>query len=479
MVLENFGTSLDILIRKIRRLPKVDKNAIDGILKELQRALLMADVNVEICLTITEKIKKQATDTKINSRVDRQDFIIKLLHDELIAVLGGKEAPKRIKTGKQSIILMIGIQGSGKTTTVGKLAKYYQKRGYRIGVICTDTWRPGAYDQLAQTLDPLGIDHFGMPEEKNALKIAKKGLKHYQKVKGKDQKDLLIVDTAGRHSQEADLMAEMQKLENIIKPNETILVIDGTLGQQAFSQAQAFAKTTHVGSIIVTKLDGSAKGGGALSAAAAAGAPIKFIGVGERVDDLEPFVPTAFIGSLMGVPDLEGLMKKIEELGIEPDDDQIDRLKKGRFTLEDMYQQFIALRKMGGFSKVLSMLGGQNLPKEAKEMAEGNLDRVQVIIQSCTQEEKDDPNMIKKTRITRIAKGSGTTYTEVKGLLKQWSAMNTMMKGMLGKKRRGKRGQQMPGMPGMDGELPKGMDLQQAQQMMAGAQKKKRKKHPW
>jgi signal recognition particle subunit SRP54 len=144
-----------------------------------------------------------------------------------------------------------------------------------------------------------------------------------------------------------------------------------------------------------------------------------------------------------------------------------------------MYQQFIALRKMGGFSKVLSMLGGQNLPKEAKEMAEGNLDRVQVIIQSCTQEEKDDPNMIKKTRITRIAKGSGTTYTEVKGLLKQWSAMNTMMKGMLGKKRRGKRGQQMPGMPGMDGELPKGMDLQQAQQMMAGAQKKKRKKHPW
>ena len=147
----------------------------------------MADVNVEICLAVTEKIKKQATDTKINTQINRQDYIIKLLHDELIAILGGKEAPKRIKTGKQSIILMVGIQGSGKTTTVGKLSKHYQKRGYKIGVICTDTWRPGAYDQLAQTLDPLGINHFGMPEEKNALKIARKGLKHYQKAKGKDK----------------------------------------------------------------------------------------------------------------------------------------------------------------------------------------------------------------------------------------------------------------------------------------------------
>ena len=163
MVLDNFGQNIDTLIRKIRRLPEVDKNTINAILQDLQRALLMADVNVEICLAVTEKIKKSAMDTHINQRLDRKDYIIKILHDELIEILGGKEAPKRIKTGKQSIILLVGIQGSGKTTTIGKLANYYNKKGYKIGVICTDTWRPGAYDQLSQNLDPLGVEHFGMP----------------------------------------------------------------------------------------------------------------------------------------------------------------------------------------------------------------------------------------------------------------------------------------------------------------------------
>lgn len=476
MVLEGLGKNLDSIIRKIRKLPDIDKESINAVLHELQRALLMADVKVEICLAVTERIKKQAMDTHINKEIRRRDYIIKILHDELINILGGTKAPSRIKTGKQSIILLVGIQGSGKTTSIGKLAKYYKDKGLNLGVICTDTWRPGAYDQLAQNLDPLNIDHFGMPDEDNALKIAKKGLKHFDKQKKK--KDLILVDTAGRHSQETELMKEMKKLEKIIKPNETILVIDGTLGQQAFSQAKAFSEATSVGSIIITKLDGSAKGGGALSAAAASGAPIKFIGVGERVDDFEEFNPTAFIGNLMGIPDLEGLMKKIEELGIEPDEEQFKRIKKGKFTLDDMYQQMQSLQKMGGFGRVLRMMGGQNLPKEAKEMAKGNMEQIKVMIQSCTPVERENPNLIKKTRIARIAKGSGTTYTEVKGMLKNWRQMNTMMKKMLGgKKRRGRGGQGMDGIPGMDG-LPGNMDINQLQQMM-GQQGKKRKKHPW
>ncbi len=479
MVLDNLGKSLDSLIRKIRRLPEVDKDSINAILQELQRALLMADVNVEMCLAVTNNIKKRAIDEKINKKIERKEYIIKILHDELINVLGGKDAPKRIKTGKQSIILLVGIQGSGKTTTIGKLANFYKKKGFKIGVICTDTWRPGAYDQLAQTCDSISVSHFGMPDEKNALKIAKKGLKHFIKT-GKDQKDLIIVDTAGRHKRETELMQEMQKLENIIKPNETILVIDGTLGQQAYGQALAFAQTTHVGSIIITKLDGSAKGGGALSAAAASGAPIKFIGIGEKVDDLEEFSSSKFIGTLLGIPDIEGLVEKVKELELEPDDDQMKRLMKGKFTLDDMHLQLKSLDKMGGFRKILSMMGGANIPDQAKVLAEANLDKWDFVLGSMTPLEKENPEVIRKTRITRIARGSGTTYTEIKQMLKQYSQMKVFMKGMLGKKHRGKRGQPAAGgLPGLDGgQMPNMADMADMQQkMMQG--KKKRKKHPW
>ncbi|MHA1777560.1 MAG: hypothetical protein ACTSWC_12360, partial [Promethearchaeota archaeon] len=337
-----------------------------------------------------------------------------------------------------------------------------------------------------QTMDSIGVPHFGMPKEKNAIKIAKKGMKHFLQAKGKDKRDLIIVDTAGRHKQETDLMNEMVKLESVIKPNETLLVIDGTLGQQAYSQAKAFAESTHVGSIIITKLDGSAKGGGALSAAAAAKAPIKFIGVGERVDDLEPFDPTKFVGNLMGIPDIEGLLEKIEELGIDEEDqeDMAKRIKKGKFTLTDMYMQLQSIQKMGGVKKIIGMLGGQNLPDQFKIAATANMEKIKVMLQSMTQEEKDDPIIIKKTRISRISKGSGTSYTDVKKLLDQWRQMNRVMKNMFGKKVRGKKGA-TPNIPGMEnlgdlsGGLPKGMDINQLQQMMAQGQKKKRKKYLW
>ncbi len=306
MVLDKLGKNLDDMFRKLRGLPQIDKEAINALLQELQRSLLQADVKVELVFGLTEKIKKQAFDQNINEQLKRKDFIIKILHDELVNLLGGKEAPKRVKSGKTSVILMVGIQGSGKTTTIGKLIIHYKKKGYKIGIINTDTWRPGAYDQLKQIVDSVkggGVEYFGMENEKNALKIAKRGLKKFSNKDNK--KDLIIVDTAGRHKEEKGLMEEMQKLEKIIKPNESILVIDGTLGQQAYPQAMAFSQATNVGSIIITKLDGSAKGGGALSAAAACGAPIKFIGVGEHKEDFEEFHPTKFIGSLLCIPDIE------------------------------------------------------------------------------------------------------------------------------------------------------------------------------
>ncbi len=296
MVLEALGKSLDSAIRKIRRLPKVDKDAIDALIQELQRALLSADLKVEIVFEATENIKKEAMNTKLSSSIKRRDFIIKIVHDELVNILGGKSTPKRIKANKLNIILMVGIQGSGKTTTVGKLANYYKSKGYKIAVVGGDNFRPGAFEQLQQLCDPINIKVYGNPNEKNTVKLVVK----QTKLALKQDYNIIIIDTAGRHKEEKELMKEIEKIAAVVKPDEVILVIDGTLGQQAYNQALEFSKATRVGSIIVTKLDGTAKGGGALSAVAATNAPIKFIGIGEKIDQFELFEPTRFVGTLLG-----------------------------------------------------------------------------------------------------------------------------------------------------------------------------------
>ncbi|MBD3351425.1 MAG: signal recognition particle protein, partial [Candidatus Lokiarchaeota archaeon] len=412
-----------------------------------------SDVDYNIVIQVTDNIKKKAFDEKISQSVARKDYIIKLIHDELVDILGGKAAPKRIKQNKINIIMMVGIQGSGKTTTVGKLARYYKNRGFKVGVVCSDTWRPGAYDQLAQLLEPLQVQLSGDPtgKEKNALKLAKKGVKHFIN----EKVDLIIVDTAGRHKEEKELMDEVKKMERIIKPNETILVLDGTLGQQAKKQAEAFATATHVGSVIITKLDGTAKGGGAISAVSATDAPIKFIGVGEKVDALDEFEPTPFVGSLLGIPDIKGLIDKIKEAELEPDKDMAKRFMKGKFTLEDLYHQLKAIKKMGKFQQIIKMLGGQNIPSEFKDMAEQNLENWEIVLNSMTQYEKENPKVIKRNRITRIAHGSGKQYSEIREMLKQYDQMKKMVKkiGQGGRRRRGGG----PGMP--PGMGPGGMDF--------------------
>ena len=279
MVLEKLGQSLDNAIRKIRRLPQIDKDAINALIQDLQRAMLESDVKVELVFQMTENIKKEAMNTQLQ-KAKRKDFVIKLVHDELIKTLGGKKAPIRIKPGKKNVILLVGIQGSGKTTTVGKLANYYKSKGYKIATLTTDTYRPGAFEQLVQLTSQIDVKCYGDLGEKNPLKIAVNETKKAIL----DGNDIIIVDTAGRHKEEKELMKEMIQIENVLKPNEVILVIDGTLGQQAYAQAEEFSKATNIGSIIVTKLDGTAKGGGALSACAATNAPIRFIGVGEKID---------------------------------------------------------------------------------------------------------------------------------------------------------------------------------------------------
>ncbi|MBA7687669.1 Signal recognition particle protein [subsurface metagenome] len=442
MVLEKLGRSLDSAIRKIRRLPQIDKDAINALMQDLQRALLSSDVKVELVFEMTENIKKEAMNTTLQ-KSKRKDFIIKLIHDELIRTLGGKKAPIRIKPGKKNIIILVGIQGSGKTTTIGKLSHFYKSKGYKVAAVTTDTYRPGAYEQLVQLTKQIGVKCYGNPKEKNAIKI---GVQETKKAIN-DGNELIIVDTAGRHKEEKELMKEMAVLEQKLKPNEVCLVIDGSIGQQAYNQAEEFAKTTNLGSIIVTKLDGTAKGGGALSACSAANVGIRFIGVGEKIDEFEEFEPTTFVGTLLGVPNLEALIQKVQEAEVMPDPETVKRMMRGKFTLEDLYQQLRSIKKVGKFKQILAMMGGGNIPDALKDDAEKNIEKWRVVLDSMTALEKEKPTIIKKSRKRRIATGSGTDYAVINKMLDQFRQMKKMMKRFTQMRQKGKGG--MPGMPGM------------------------------
>ncbi|MCK4279931.1 MAG: signal recognition particle protein [Candidatus Thorarchaeota archaeon] len=447
MVLDGLGKSLNSALKRLFGASVIDEDLVKELVKDIQRALLVADVDVNLVMGITERVEKQALDENLPRGVSRREHIVKVVWDTLAYFLGEKTVPLTINPGKPNLVMLVGIQGSGKTTTIGKLARYYQKRGIKTGVICADNFRPGAYSQLKQLAEMSNIPFWGDENGKDAVKLAKKGFGEMRK-RGIE---LILLDTSGRHREETGLIKEMKNISKAVKPQEIILVIDGTLGQQAGSQAAAFKKATNIGSIVITKLDGSAKGGGALSAAAATQAPIKFIGTGEGMDAIEPFNPTKFAGRLLGMSDIKGLIEKVREAQIEIDEDAAMRLMKGQFTLTDMMAQLKQLKKMGPIGKVMEMLGLKyKLPDDVAEIQEENLERFEVIMNSMTKEELDNPKLLKSSRLERIAMGSGTSTRDVRDLLKQYNQMKKMMKTM-GKQRRGRRGGGIPGLPGLDG----------------------------
>jgi signal recognition particle subunit SRP54 len=446
LVLDNLGKSLNSALKRLFGASVIDEELVKELVKNIQRALLVADVDVNLVMAITERVQKQALDEALPRGVSRREHIVRVVWDTLAYFLGEKNVPLTINPGKPNLVMMVGIQGSGKTTTIGKLARYYQKRGIKSGVICADNFRPGAYSQLKQLAERSNVPFWGDESEKDAVKLAKKGFKE-MKDRGVE---LILLDTSGRHREETGLIKEMRDISKAVNPQEIILVIDGTLGQQAGIQADAFRKATNIGSIIVTKLDGSAKGGGALSAVAATKAPIKFIGTGEGMDAIEQFNPTKFVGRLLGMSDIRGLIDKVKEAQIEVEEDAVKRIMKGQFSLKDMMAQLKQLKKMGPIGKVMEMLGLQyKLPEGIAEIQEENMKKWEVIMNSMTKEEMDEPKLIKASRIKRIAKGSGTSQKDVRDLLKQHEQMKKMMKQM-GKQRRGRKG----GIPGLPGGLP-------------------------
>ncbi len=428
-MLDRLKEGLQSAIKKLIGATTVDEATVKEFVRDLQRTLLQADVNVKQVLEITSRIEKRALQEAPPLGLPRKDHIVKILYDELSSTLG-TEAKIEIPLGRTYTVLLLGIQGSGKTTIAAKLARYFQKKGYRIGIVCADTYRPGALAQLTTLGKQIGVEVYGEEGSKDATGIAERGLKHFE------GKNIVIIDTAGRHKEEKGLLEEMKEIASKITPDLTLLVVDGTIGQACYPQSEAFHKAVPVGGIIISKLDGAAKGGGALAAAAATGAKIFFIGTGERVDDLELFSPTRFVGRLLGLGDIKALLERARELELEADSKKMQRLMSGKMTIDDLYEQLEQMKKMGSIRKILELIPGFSqapIPEEELEGLDEKLDKWRSIILSMTREERINPDIMNASRVRRVARGSGTSEKDVKDLLTRYRQTKDLMKASKGR----------------------------------------------
>jgi len=444
-MLDNLRTSLGAALKKLVGASDVNEELIDSLCKDIQRALLQSDVNVRLVLNITQNLKKRSMEETPPKGLSRKDHIVSILYDELSRLMGytgetaaqNKQPEKQVISfapGKMNIVLMFGIQGSGKTTVTAKLARWLTKHGYHVGVIGADTWRPGALTQLKMNCVKINVEVFGDESNKDAPSIVKNGINYFKEAGS----DVVIIDTAGRHKDEAELLEEMKSMYNISKPDLILLVIDGTIGQQAFNQAKSFHATVPVGGIIITKLDGTAKGGGALAASAVTGARIIFIGNGERIDDLEEFSPTRFVGRLLGMGDIKAILDLAKDLELQADENQSKRVLSGKMTIEDFYSQMENVGKMGFRNIIDNLPGLSGVVKEDQiDVIQGKLKKWRYIIQSMTKNEKRNPEVINDSRRKRIARGCGVAEHDVKDLIKNFNNSKSMIKQSKGRQMQG------------------------------------------
>lgn len=424
-MLDKIGNSLQKGIKKISNAIFVDKKLIDEIIKDIQRSLIEADVNVELVFQLSQKIRELAIDEKIKG-VEKKEQLVKLIHDQIELLVGkGKE----LKLEKKTRILFLGLYGSGKTTTISKLGLYYSKRGKKVAALGLDTQRPAAMDQLEQMCEKAKIKCFIDKKEKDPKNIYKKYEKELEKY------DLLLVDTAGRDVLKSDLTKEIKSIEKFVKPTYRILVMPGDIGQTAKTQASEFQKALNIDGVIITRMDGTSKAGGALTACAETNAPIFFIGTGEKIHDIETFDSEAFVSRILGMGDLKGLLEKVHSATDEKQQKRIqERLEEGKFTLEDVYNQLEQMNQLGSMDKLLGMMPGfgkvaNKIPKTELEKQEKKMKNYKHAIQSMTKEEIENPEIFDKqtSRIARVAKGSGTTTGTVRELLKQYKLLKEML----------------------------------------------------
>ncbi len=430
MVLEGLAGSLRETIRKISRASYIDKETIKEVSKELQRALLKADVNVKLVLNLSSTLERRATEEKPPAGMTEQDFMIKIIYEELLKILG---EDSKIELGEQTIML-VGLYGQGKTTSAGKLAKFFHRKGLSVGLIAADVHRPGAYDQLEQVAKQVNVPFYGEKGQKNPVRIISNGLEQLKDLKVK------IIDTSGRDSLNQELIDEITEIKKKFQPKEVLLVMDGTIGQQAGPQAKAINDAVGITGVIITKMDGTGKGGGALSAVADIHAPVYFIGTGEHMDDLEVFNAKKFLSRLLGLGDLETLLEAFQETQIteEEAEESMNRLMSGKFNLKDMYEIWEKFAQPGIMRKMFDALplskipGGGKIGAEDLDNAQDKLNNYRVIMDSMTFYELEHPDEINARRIVRIARGSGREETDVRNLLREFKAMKNNLKAMKG-----------------------------------------------
>ena len=433
MVLGDLSSRITSAIKSLGKSAVVDDEQIDACLKEISTALLQSDVNVKLVMTLRNAIRNQVklndalgTTGSSSSVLNKQKIIQKSVFDELTKLLtpqstssssGGLFKPKK---GKSSVVMFVGLQGSGKTTTCVKYAYHYQRKGWKVALVCADTFRAGAFDQLKQNAAKIRVPFYGSHSETDPVVIAAEGVEIFKK----EKYEIIIVDTSGRHKQETALFDEMKQVAAAVEPDETIFVMDSHIGQACYDQAQAFHSAVPVGSVVVTKLDGHAKGGGALSAVAATNAPIIFIGTGEHLDNLEPFDAKGFVSRLMGMGDISGLVNTIKDaVNIEEQKDMMARLQHGQFTMRDMYSQLQSVMKMGPLGNIMSMIPGMSnmgLPDGFEKHGVERMKKFIVMMDSLTDDELDSGKPITETsRIMRIARGAGVYPEQVVELIEE------------------------------------------------------------
>ncbi|MEM0128428.1 MAG: signal recognition particle receptor subunit alpha [Thermoplasmatales archaeon] len=430
MVLDSLAKSLRDALKRINKSALVDDRLVEEIVREMQRALLMADVDVSLTLEITNEVEKRAKGEPVPKNSNPRSHLIRIIYEELLKILG---KPREFHV-KPATIMLVGLYGQGKTTSAGKLAKFYMKHGYKIVLIAADTQRVGAYEQLEQVASAVGASFFGIKDERDSRKVVREGLEKYR------DWDVKIIDTSGRNAIDSSLTKEISDISEISKPQEVILVLDASIGQQAGSQAKAFNDAVKISGVFLSKLDGTAKGGGALSAVSSTGAPILFIGTGEHMDDMEYFNPARFLSRLLGMGDFETLMAAAKQMQEGMEDEAVEKMIAGKFTLKEMYDVWDQMNKPGLFKRLFDSLpmaatGKKEMDDQFFEQSESKLKKYKVIMDSMTYYEMENPDEIKGSRLERIANGSGYSTSDVKELLKDYRRVKEMVKNLKGNRK--------------------------------------------
>jgi signal recognition particle subunit SRP54 len=428
MVLDDLGGSLRGTLSKLQGKSRIDEEDVEEVVKEIQRSLLSADVEVSLVMDLSDSIKERALEEEPPGGTSARDHVLKIVYEEMVGLVGDSaDIPLESQT-----ILLAGLQGSGKTTTAAKMAWWFSKKGLRPAVIQTDTFRPGAYDQAKQMAERAEVDFYGDPDGEDPVEIAREGLAETADA------DVHIVDTAGRHALEDDLIAEIEAIEREVNPDHAMLVLDAAIGQGAKDQAKEFERAIGIDSVSITKLDGTAKGGGALTAVNETDSHIAFLGSGETVQDIERFEPDGFISRLLGMGDLKQLSERVEramEEAVEEDEDwDPESMLEGEFTLVDMKKQMGAMDKMGPLDQVMDMIPGMGggimdqLPDDAMDVTKDRMRNFEVIMDSMTDEELENPRSIGANQVERIARGAGAEEESVRQLLEQHKMMARTLK---------------------------------------------------